>query len=149
MRTGQDPSTSSKPSEERMSSRLSCPILRLILIDSRPNTTWFSETNGEQTSNLEEMRQLLEKKKLSSKLLRKKVTKLSDKATGETLHNRVVNCGESEGDRCLCSGMVFYGEKYDREDTTKDKALSFTEMISFPYKVKDQTHGGIMILCSL
>lgn len=93
--------------------------------------------------------------KVSATILKKNITDLEDKLIevsaqphGEVLSNKVKRCSASEGDRCMCSGMVFYGEKYDRSSALTDKALSFSQMLSFPYMMKDMTHGGIMVQCS-
>jgi hypothetical protein len=61
----------------------------------------------------------------------------------------ITRCASKEGEICRCSGIVYYGEKYDRTDAlvpeTDKKELTFSEMKNNPYLTKDMSHGGLMI----
>ena len=65
--------------------------------------------------------------------------------------NNATRCASNEGDACACSGIVYYGEKYDRNATVPangtQQMLSLGEMLKTPYLTKDMSHGGIFIKC--
>jgi len=60
---------------------------------------------------------------------------------------KIKQCASYEGDLCICTGKVYFGEKFDR--TLRDikgsehdlQALNFSQMLKYPYltlKNKDQ-----------
>ena len=66
---------------------------------------------------------------------------------------KVKACATNEGESCVCSGVVYYGEKFSRDSQLYNpdmvpKQLSFIEMLKFPFLTKDMSQG-LMIQCSL
>lgn len=72
--------------------------------------------------------------------LTKKVKKEEQIIQEERSFRVMKRCAESEGDICECTGRVFYGEKYDRNQTLANngsqaglKPLDFNQMVKYPY----------------
>lgn len=82
-------------------------------------------------------------------VLQAEIKTLKNQISSQSTELTVKRCAEGEGEMCVCSGMVYYGEKYNRTDTSAAKGvLTFEQMLATPYLIKDMTHGGLMIQCS-